>query len=222
MTDPTPAAPLSPEGLVRALRTCRGITQHEQDCISNAAKALAAANARIAALDKLYEAAFQRSVEAVAYRDEALDRAEKAEARTAEVEAERDAAIADRRRHFLAAADATERAESLERRLTRSIECTCTDTYRAITPEEHHESCPVADYALAKRQHELHVAAMQEIGLKVEDYWIASWGGFTPDEADAARMSNNYPPMLNEERALYKIVERYRALATPAQDTKDA
>ena len=121
MTDPTPAAPLSPEGLVRALRTCRGITQHEQDCISNAAKALAAANARIAALDRLYEAAFQRSVEAVAYRDEALDRAEKAEARTAEVEAERDAAIADRRRHFLAAADATVRAKSLERKNERHV-----------------------------------------------------------------------------------------------------
>ena len=91
-----------------------------------------------------------------------------ANARIAEVETNNKLLAAENRRLSAAAETNDERAESLERRLTRSIECTCTDTYRAITPEEHHESCPVADYALAKRQHKIHVAAMQEIGRDVE------------------------------------------------------
>ena len=181
-TPPTETpAPLSPEGLVRALRTCRGITQHEQDCISNAAKALAAANARIA-----------------------------------EVETNNKLLAAENRRLSTAAETNDERAESLERRLTRSIECTCPDTYRAIIPEEHHESCPVADYALAKRQHEIHVAAMQEIGRDVER--------MTPvvEAADAYReLTLALAKSEWVSRARQKLFDAVAALATRAQDTKE-
>ena len=104
----------------------------------------------------------------------------------------------------------------MERRLTRSIECTCTDTYRAITPEEHHESCPVADYALAKRQHEIHVAAMQEIGRDVER--------MTPvvEAADAYReLTLALAKSEWVSRARQKLFDAVAALATRAQDTKE-
>ena len=139
MSTPPPTetpAPLSPEGLIRALRTCRGITQHEQDCIRNAANTLVAANTRIA-----------------------------------EVEAERDdwKDIAELRSGTIAREIA--RAESLER-----------------------------------RNHDL-AQDLEKAGRVVEEYWIAAYGGFTPDEADAALSK----PMLNEERALYEIVRARRA-----------
>ena len=60
--------------------------------------------------------------------------------------------------------------------------------------------------SLERRNHDL-AQDLEKAGRVVEEYWIAAWGGFTPDEADAARSK----PMLNEERALYEIVRARRA-----------